>query len=78
MDLPNGLEGLEDDVEDEISGLDEGKHGSGDENGEPRPRKASNVASEDYVDDAGHILDGDKVDGTAGEGNGFGGDKEDD
>ena len=81
LDLPNGLEGAEDDVEDEISGLDEGEHGSGDE-GERRPRDAGDVASEDDVpamdDAAGHILDADEVDGTAGEANGFGGDEEDD
>ena len=78
LDLPNGLEGAEDDAEDEISGLDEGEHGSGDES-EHRPRDAGDVASEDDVDDVvGHILDGDEADGTAGEGNGFGGDEEDD
>ena len=76
-----GHEGAKEDVEleDEISGHDEGKHryqgGSRDENSECRPQ---DTGEDDVGDALGHNLGGEEADGTAGDEDGIGGDEDDD
>ena len=80
LDMP-GHEGAKEDVEleDEISGHDEGKHryqgGSRDENSECRPQ---DTGEDDVGDVLGHNLGGEEADGTAGDEDGIGGNEDDD